>query len=312
MHPIVGLASHPVVIARLQAAYATWPGIRWAASTADVYRACAGGARMVVIDSCARSEDPPTSLPVLVATLRARFPQLPIVAYWDAAAGGAGTLLPLARAGVSEVVTLDVDDGRQRLVDLLDATGRHGLATSVLARLAAAGVPADALAIVRAMLQYSHRPIPVCEIARALGVSRRTVLSRLDAAGLPNPSRLAAWCRVLSAGHLIAGTGRTIESIAADLDFPSGNALRNLIRRHAGLEPTALRRAGGLERVLEHFVAVLLGDRERPRARLHEEPVLVHAVVPGPERAGVSAAGERPRRGDVQPVDRRAREAANA
>jgi AraC-like DNA-binding protein len=197
---------------------------------------------------------------------------LPIVAYWDVAAGGGASLLPLARAGVTDVVTMDVDDGRPRLVELLGATERRGMATWVLTRLAAAGVPAGASAIVRTMLQYSHAPIPVCEIARALGVSRRTLLSRLDAAGLPNPSLLAAWCRVLSAGHLIASTGRAIEGIAAELDFPSGNALRNLIRRHTGLACAALRAGGGLERVLERFMAVLLGDRDDPCAPPREEP----------------------------------------
>ncbi len=305
---ILCLASHPVVTARLRAAYAAWPGIRWAADRAELYRVAAGGARLVVVDACAGSAETPESLAVLVAALRSRFPQLPIVAYWHPAAGGGASLLPLARAGVSDVVTLDVDDGRQRLVDLLGATERRRLAAGVLARLAAAGVPAGASAVVRAMLLHAHGPIPVAEIAHALGVSRRTVLARLDAAGLPNPSLLAAWCRVLSAGQLIASSGWTIERIAAELDFPSGNALCNLIRRHVGVASTVLRRDGGLELLVERFMTVLLGDSRRGG----EEPVLVHAVVARPERAGVAPAWERPRRREIQPVDRRAREAAHA
>jgi AraC-like DNA-binding protein len=249
------------MIARLRAAYGAWPGIRWAADGAELHRACAGGARMVVVDACAGPEETRAALAVLVATLRSRFPALPIVAYWDSAAGGGASLLPLARAGVSEVVTMGVDDGRQRLADLLGATERGGIATWVLARLTVAGVPAGASAIVGAMLLHSRGPLAVRDVAHALGVSRRTVLARLDAAGLPNPSRLAAWCRLLGAAHRIAGTGRTIERIADELDFPSGNALRNLVRRHAGLTCTALRERGGLERVLDHFIVVLLGDR---------------------------------------------------
>jgi hypothetical protein len=70
---------------------------------------------------------------------------------------------------------------------------------------------------------------------------------------------------VFVAAHLLEGTGRTVESIAHQLDFETPSGLRNTLRRYTGHAPAALRTAGGLRCALHAFVAACAVRRDATR-----------------------------------------------
>jgi methylphosphotriester-DNA--protein-cysteine methyltransferase len=71
--------------------------------------------------------------------------------------------------------------------------------------------------------------------------------------GLPPPSELLVWCRLLLVSHLLATTVRTVESVAMELEFPSDTALRNTIKRYTGMRASEVRERGGLVCMLQAF-----------------------------------------------------------
>ena len=91
---------------------------------------------------------------------------------------------------------------------------------------------------------------------------RKTLVNRLAAAGCPTPRVLRTWCRLFVASRLLEEPGRTVESIALQLDFETTTGLRNALKRYTGLQASALRHAGGLTYVLARFNAAC--DVRRP------------------------------------------------
>ena len=49
------------------------------------------------------------------------------------------------------------------------------------------------------------------------------------------------WCRLLVAGALLDERGRSLDSVAGQLDFPSGHGLGMVLRRYLGSGINALR-----------------------------------------------------------------------
>jgi AraC-like DNA-binding protein len=194
-----------------------------------------------------------------VRTLRARHPDVTVVGHAAARTGLAADALALARAGVHELVIAGIDDAAAALRAALARAARRSSAERILAVVAEL-VPGDALPLVRYCLEHAAAAPTVPEIARALGVSRQTLATRLRAAGVPGPRELSLWCRLLLAADLLAGGGRTVDQVALTYDFPSANALRNALRRHADLGPADLRQvgAGG---VLAAFQRALTAER---------------------------------------------------
>ncbi|WP_284349209.1 helix-turn-helix domain-containing protein [Roseisolibacter agri] len=122
-------------------------------------------------------------------------------------------------------------------------------------------VPAIGRPLMELYLRGADGAMPVTEAARQLGVHRKTLRNRMEAAGLPAPADLRAWCRLFMAGRLLEEAGRTVESVAHQLEFSTGSALRNLIKRRTGLAPYMLREAGGLP----YLIACFNADCDRRR-----------------------------------------------
>jgi hypothetical protein len=73
-----------------------------------------------------------------------------------------------------------------------------------------------------------------------------------------------AWCRLLLVTRLLEEPGRTVESIALQLDYPSASALRNQVRRFLGMTLSEAAAQGGFAFALERF-ARAMGRRAPPR-----------------------------------------------
>lgn len=80
---------------------------------------------------------------------------------------------------------------------------------------------------------------------------------------------MLGWCRLLAAAVLLEDRGRPVDHIALELDFPSGAAFRNMLKRYTGLSPAELRARGTLTEMSRQFrKAVTPADwaRATPRA----------------------------------------------
>lgn len=84
--------------------------------------------------------------------------------------------------------------------------------------------------------------ISIANLASAMAVSQKTLSRRIHAATGASPMKLVHRRRLLRASHLLETTTMTIESIAANVGYQDGTALRKIIRRELGVAPAALRR----------------------------------------------------------------------
>jgi AraC-like DNA-binding protein len=168
-------------------------------------------------------------------------------------------ILAFARAGVDELVLPTVDDNGLALRTALASAVRRSGADRLLAEVVAL-VPETFRPVVRFCLERAGEAPDVPTVARALGVSRQTLVERAHRAGLPTPRELITWCRLLVAAQLLAEWGGSVDQIAIELDFPSGNGLRNALRRYAGRSVNDVR-AGGAGLVLGAFRDALAAAR---------------------------------------------------
>ena len=102
-------------------------------------------------------------------------------------------------------------------------------------------------------LKHSHQALTVDSVARALGLHRKTLAERCSLAGTLPPQQMLGWCRLLAAAALLEDRGRLVDHIALDLDFPSGGAFRNMLKRYTGLSPAELRAKGTIPEMSRQF-----------------------------------------------------------
>ena len=195
-----------------------------------------------------------------IVSLRTGLPSVPVIAYIADEHATSGDILAMARAGVHDLVRSGFDDVGFALGAAL-ASATATCATSAARDELEELVSADAWPFVSYCLTRAHGPISVGAAADALGLDRRTLVRRLERAGLPSPRRIAGWCRVVAAARLLDEPIYTLEQAALRLEFPSGTALRNMLLRYTGLKPRELRENGGVHCVMHLFRRELGGAR---------------------------------------------------
>lgn len=198
----------------------------------------------------------------VVLSLRHEFPSLPIIAYCPLSAEAMHEVLLLTKAGVDDVLVREYEDPGTLLRGVLASARGRRTASEVLPTVAPHVMP-EVLPIIACCLEHAGRPTSVADIARELGVHRKTLVNRMSVAGLPTPSAVIAWCRLLLAARLLEDPGRSVEHVALALEFGSGTALRNMLRRYTRLRPADVRAGGGLQSVLRLFIQAL---RAGPRS----------------------------------------------
>ncbi len=102
-------------------------------------------------------------------------------------------------------------------------------------------------------LRHSHEPLTVDAVARALGLHRKTLAERCSLSGSLPPQLMLGWCRLLAAAVLLEDRGRLVDHIALELDFASGTAFRNMLKRYTGLSPAELRAKGPMAELSRQF-----------------------------------------------------------
>jgi AraC-like DNA-binding protein len=194
----------------------------------------------------------------VIREIRERQPDAVIVGY-ALKSELSSSILNFARAGVHELIVEGVDDAGFALRQAFSAAAKRATADRLLDDVAAL-VPSSFLPVMRYCLEHHGDAASVPDLARAFGVSRQALVTRARRAGLPAPRELLTWCRLLLAARMLAGGGASVDDVAIALHFPSGNGLRNALRRYAQLAMQDVRR-DGVAPVLVAFADAIAAER---------------------------------------------------
>jgi AraC-like DNA-binding protein len=250
----LALVPDPHDRARLHDALATSTEILFVTSVADVLanlRADRAPIRVVILDARDAAGRPTAGLARQVTQL---FPAIPVIGYCDAGAEHSRDIVALASAGVHELL-FKRDTSPAVMRSVLAAAQQACAADLVLARLDPV-IPPRLRPFVEHCLVNPEESHTVAQVARAMGMHRKTFVNRCTTEGAPSPSIILAWCLLLLAGALLAPPGVTVERVAMWLNFPSPSALRNMLKRHTGLRPRDLRGEHGIDLLVTRFAAL--------------------------------------------------------
>jgi len=107
---------------------------------------------------------------------------------------------------------------------------------------AMAGLGKDVSEIERWIRKNLSRSFSMAEMARALGMSTRTLDRRVRVATGKGPSRFVQQLRLEQATHFIETSDRPLSEIAEAVGYRDATTLRRLLRRHLDVNPTEMRR----------------------------------------------------------------------
>lgn len=116
------------------------------------------------------------------------------------------------------------------------------------------GVDQDTRRIVRKIVDLSVELKSVTGVARALYMSRRTLGRRFRKRGLPVPSHVLHFARLLRASLALQTSSRTLFEIGCELGYPDGFSLSNQMVRLTGLRPRTARERLGWEWIVEAWL----------------------------------------------------------
>ena len=195
-----------------------------------------------------------------VRLLHADYPRVPILLYVDLTPQSARDILAATRAGVSEIIIAGVDDLNDKLGQRLAAARSAALTSQVMSQVADI-IPRSSTRLLEYLLGNARRAPTISATAQALGVHRKTLALRCARAGMPTPSALSSWARLMLAAQRLEEPGRTTERAALEAGFESGSAFRNMLRRYTDLSPSEVREQGGSLLLSRLFVARLMNSR---------------------------------------------------
>ncbi|MFT4570275.1 MAG: transcriptional regulator GlxA family with amidase domain [Hyphomicrobiaceae bacterium] len=109
---------------------------------------------------------------------------------------------------------------------------------------AVAGIGKDVSDIERWIRKNCSRSFTIAEMAKAVGMSARTLDRRVRLATGGGASRLVQRLRVERATHLIETTKLGLDEISEKVGYSDATTLRRLLRRHLDQNPSELRRHG--------------------------------------------------------------------
>ncbi|HEX5580028.1 MAG TPA: helix-turn-helix domain-containing protein [Gemmatimonadaceae bacterium] len=265
---IAALLPTPIQLARLRSAVGRRYSVVACTDWNDLARTCAREAvGMAVVDLYADGREGFRDL----RQLRRQHPSISVVLYVALPPCRPHDLFEAGRFGVDGLALVDQDDSAPALLSVIEQAEARGITQTV--RAALAGVRPTARDAALLTVTRAHQRLTPQQLASILGIRRRALAARLEAAGFPPPQQLITWGRLIVAAQLLEDTDRSADSVAAALDFPSGSAFRNSCRRYVGRSPLEIRRDGGARCVIGALVDVLAARRsERAASRFDAAP----------------------------------------
>ena len=207
--------------------------------------------------------DPSMPADAFVRAVHRRFPTLPIVAVVHITSVDLRALLPIATAGVDDLIVMGADSPWEVIKSVLGAPALEASIETVL-RTLRPWIAADAWPFVSFAVRAATRPLTVSDWSAQLGMQRTTLLRKIRALALPAPTALLTLGRLLVAAELVGAHGWTVKQTAETLYYSSASALRKSLRHHAHVRPHQTHTRNGLELVLDaarRILAVGQGTR---------------------------------------------------
>jgi len=257
---IAALVCDRTAQARLRKAVSGQAQLAFCATMGDVLSAVADGAAAAVVtewhDATGATVDP------AVRSLQADYPSVPVLVYAPLTPQGARDMLEATRAGASEVLIANFDDIGVTLAQRLARAQSAALTKRIMAR--AEGLVSEPVEMMMEYFLRQARTAPSVEsAARALGMHRKTLALHCARCGVPSPNAFSGWLRLILAAQRLEDPGRTTAQAASELGFPSGPALRNMLKRYTGLSPSEVRERGGSVVLIELLIERLKAARAR-------------------------------------------------
>ncbi|MEQ1855042.1 MAG: D-alanyl-D-alanine carboxypeptidase/D-alanyl-D-alanine-endopeptidase [Longimicrobiales bacterium] len=196
-----------------------------------------------------------------IERFRSQYPSLAIIACVEESYALA--YYDLGGLGVDGILAASAEPPAMRaIVDKALATARaDGIARGLEGRFASPGPVAIGWAV-----EHAGDDTNVEKLAAALGHTPRSLRQALEEAGLPAPTRVLLWGRLLLAGARLSSDGRTVEDVAFSLGYATATSLARAMKRQTGLTPREVSAHGGMERVRD---ALFPDDRTRGSAQGH-------------------------------------------
>lgn len=235
-------------------AYASWTELRAAAREASP-------AALVVADPYAERDGALGPSPGLRALI-AEFPSVSTIAAMEVTPSRFDDLRTLGTWGVVQIISLDHDDTPYAIAQRLRAARGRPL-RALLEQTLPAEIPGRARAILEAAVDIVAVGGEGKDLARALFLSRRTLLRWCMQAKLPPPRSLLAWMRILLAAELLDDPGRDVLSVAMSCGYSSDSGLRRITQKFLGSSPTELRSEGAFSTASAAFVEFLRTTRRK-------------------------------------------------
>jgi D-alanyl-D-alanine carboxypeptidase/D-alanyl-D-alanine-endopeptidase (penicillin-binding protein 4) len=211
----------------------------------------------------------------------------------------------LGGLGVSGILVASAQAPAIRaVVDRALATARaDGLARGLAERFAAPGPDAIGWAV-----EHAGPDTSVEKLAAALGHTPRSLRQALEGAGLPGPTRVLLWGRLLLAGARLGRDGRTVEDVAFSLGYATATSLARAMKSQTGLTPREISEHGGMECVRDALFPTEERDDPPRRALGRIASLVLLGVLAG--CASFAGGGSRVERADIDalidspPLDR--------
>lgn len=115
-------------------------------------------------------------------------------------------------------------------------------------------VDQDTRRIVRRIVELSTELKSVSAVARSLYMSRRSLGRRFKRRGLPVPSHVLHFARLLRASLELQASSRTLFEVGCELGYSDGFALSNQMAGLTGLRPRMVRKRIGWEWIVEAWL----------------------------------------------------------
>ncbi|MGH7625530.1 MAG: hypothetical protein ACREOJ_09455 [Gemmatimonadaceae bacterium] len=206
----------------------------------------------------------------ITRSIKSALPLLPVVGFATWNQDSAVAFMPLARAGISDVV-LDAPGAKGRLLELMDGAGMGKLRQADMMYVTIAPhIPATLAGFVRVGLQVVPGTQSVEEMATRMGTYRQKLDAMLRDAGGPSLGEFRQWCLLFWIGYYFDNSALSIEHIALELGIGSGSTISHKVKEYTLLKAGDVRKRGALG-----FLAALFArecEKQRPAPNCAKNP----------------------------------------
>ena len=217
-------------------------------------------ARRVAVDAVLL--DPSMAAILSVAEIigfRRAFPSLPVIPYTSMSAAAMRAIAELAPHGISRVILHRVDDSPQRLLDTLRSRPTDAITPRVLTLLQPE-LAKLARRVHAGVLQLFEEPqlfFGVTDLARATGVTARTLYRQFESAGLSPARSMVLGARLLRAYVWMRDPANSVQDVVRKLGFSSRQQFSRQLTRVTGASPRIARGLPSDDLIVDRLVALM-------------------------------------------------------